>query len=73
VLVFNNVLHEEIIAVGVCSEEQANREIIRLSLLQEAIPLNWVVAPQIFTAEWSSLVRRGKRPKETIYQENGAI
>jgi len=73
VLVLGNILHEDIIAVGVCSEEQAKREIVRLCLLQDAIPLNWVIVPQIFTTEWSSLVRKGRRPNEISYPEKGTI
>jgi hypothetical protein len=66
VLVFGNILPEDIIAVGVYSEEQAKRERVRLCLLQDAIPLNWAIVPQIFTSEWSGLVRRGSRPTETL-------
>ena len=69
VLVSGNVPREDIIGVAVCSEDQAKRESVRLSLLQHAIPLNWIVVPQIFTAEWSGLVRRGWRPVEKTYRE----
>jgi hypothetical protein len=71
VLVSGNVPREDIIGVGVCSEEQAKRERLRLCLLKDAIPLNWVVVPLIFNTEWSGLVRRGKRPVETLYREKG--
>ncbi len=69
VLVFGNIPREDIIGVGVCSEDQARRERIRLCFLRDAISLNWVVAPQIFTTEWSKLVRRGTRPAEKLYRE----
>jgi len=67
VLVSGNVPREDIIGVAVCSEDQAERESVRLSLLRDAIPLNWIVVPQIFTTEWSAVVRRGGRPAEGLY------
>lgn len=73
VLVSGNVPREDIIGVAVCSEDQAKRESVRLSLLRDAIPLNWIVVPQIFTTEWSGLVRRGWRPVEKLYCEKGIM
>ena len=69
----SHIPREDIIAVGVCSTEQAKRESVRLCLLQDAIPLKWIVVPQIFTTEWSELVRKGSRPVETLYVEKGNI
>ena len=71
VLVSGNIPREDIIGVGVSSENQAKEESVRLCLLQDALPLNWIVVPQIFTTEWSRLVRRGKRPVEKPYYEKG--
>lgn len=71
VLVSGNVPREDIIGVGVCSEGQAERENVRLCLLQDAIPLKWIVVPQIFTTEWSGLVRSGRRPVERPYYGKG--
>lgn len=67
VLVSSNVPREDIIGVGVCSDDQAERESVRLRLLPDAIHLNWIVVPQIFTSEWSWFVRSGRRPVERPY------
>ena len=65
VLVGGSIERREILAVAVRDEEQAKREIIRLSLVQDAVALRWVVAPQLFTVKWSTLVRLGRYPDET--------
>jgi hypothetical protein len=68
VLVYEHVSRSDIIGIGVLSEEQARAEELRLSFIPSATAPTFYVVPDIFTARWSNLVRRGIRPKETIYQ-----
>jgi len=69
VLVPHHIPIKDIIGIAVSTEEQARHEKVRLSLLPNAITVKWIVAPQLFNTEWSSLVRQGQRPTETPYVE----
>lgn len=69
VLLYKNITRNNIIGIAVSSEEQARREKLRLSFIQE-VPqnLNWIVAPEIFNISWSSKVRSGLVPEEYLYR-----
>ncbi|MDF3555394.1 DUF4433 domain-containing protein [Bacillus cereus] len=69
VLIYKNITRNNIIGIAVSSEEQARREKLRLSFIQE-VPqnLNWIVAPEIFNTSWSSKVRSGLVPEEYLYR-----
>lgn len=69
VLIPVSVPRSMIEAVAVGSREQAAKEIARLRLAQVPgiLTLRWVVAPDLFTTNWSRLVREGRRPDETPY------
>ena len=55
-----------ITGVAVASEGQAKTEEARFRLLK--LPqIDWIIAPALFTGDWSSAVRRGRRPVEKHY------
>ncbi len=69
VLVYEHIQRSDILGLGVLSETQARTEKLRLSFIPSATNPDFYVAPEIFTGRWSSLVRRGQRPKEAVFSE----
>ncbi len=54
-------------AVVVKDAQQAHREQTRLQVLGVQPLFSWIVAADLFTTHWSSLVRHGKRPDERLF------
>jgi hypothetical protein len=53
-----------ITAVVVKTAQQAHKEQTRLAVLGVQPSFSWIVAPALFTPDWSDLVRQGQRPDE---------
>ena len=69
VLIYKNISRNHIIGIAVPNEEQARREMIRLSFIKEIHKdIKLIVAPDLFDVSWSSMVRRGDIPNEYLYR-----
>lgn len=64
VLIPNAIPQHYIQAVVVQDENQAHKEQARLEVLGIQPFFTWIIAPTLFTVEWSKLVRQGKQPEE---------
>jgi hypothetical protein len=67
-LIPHSISRELILGIAVATEGQADMEAGRLSLCKDVPPMRWVVAPALFTGEWSPRVRTGIRPLEREYE-----
>lgn len=63
-LIPDAIPQHSITAVVVTSEQQAHKEQVRLEVLGVQPFFSWIVAPVLFTTDWSDPVRQGQRPDE---------
>lgn len=67
VLIKEVIPRQDIIKIGVATEEQAKLEIKRLSLLKiDTDQLEFIIAPHMFDGSWVNLVKAGKYPVEKV-------
>ncbi len=67
VLIKEVIPRQDIIKIGVATEEQAKLEIRRLSLLKiDTDLLEFIIAPHMFDGSWVGLVKAGKYPVEKV-------
>ena len=67
VLVPDRIGADQILAIAVRDEQQAEKEIDRLSYIGDTTPVNWIIAPHLFDVSWSALVRSGQFPSESPF------
>lgn len=68
VLIYKSISRKDIIGVAVATKEQAYQEKVRWSLLGGIPDIDIIIAPEMFSGEWSNNVRNGKGTKEDIYR-----
>lgn len=64
VLIQQHIPASAITGVAVANAEQMAAENVRQNLLPELGRVPWFVAPDLFTEQWSTMIRRGLRPTE---------
>lgn len=70
VLVYKNIIRSDILGIAVANSEQARLEKSRLNFVG-GVPrdIPFFIAPDLFDISWSTMVRMGQRPTETLYRE----
>lgn len=68
VLIYKNIPRSFITGIAVPNREQAKKEAIRLALI-EAPQIPIIIAPDLFSNNWSNLAKSGRRPVENVFEE----
>ncbi|MEE4570771.1 DarT ssDNA thymidine ADP-ribosyltransferase family protein [Paenibacillus polymyxa] len=68
VLVYKNVRRSDIIGVAVPNEKQAREEKARIKIEYNGWDIPIIIAPDLFTNQWSNMARQGGRITERLYE-----
>ncbi|QUL53394.1 DUF4433 domain-containing protein [Paenibacillus tritici] len=71
VLIYKNIRRSDIIGVAVPNEKQAMEEKARIKIERESWDIPIIVAPGLFTNQWSNMARQGVRIQEMPYESEG--